>query len=99
MVLNPDICEVTFFSTNCHEAKWQPTISAKNTRLLYNPQPKFLGVTLDRLLSICQMPSTRLPHLEGVELEKGRADGSYKALQLSLLCGSNAATLGRPFPY
>ncbi len=33
----------------------------------------------------CQMPSTRLPHLEGMGVEKAPADESYKALQLSAL--------------
>ncbi len=33
MVLNTDKCEVTFFcDTDSHEANWQPTISANNTR-------------------------------------------------------------------
>ncbi len=49
MVLNADNCEVTFFSTNSHEANWQPTIIANSTRLHHIPLPKFLGVTLDRL--------------------------------------------------
>ncbi len=51
MVLNADKCEVTFFSTNSHEANWQPPIIANSTRLHHNPLPKFLGVTLDGLLT------------------------------------------------
>ncbi len=51
MGLNADKCEVTFFSTNSHEANWQPTFFANDTRLLHNPQLKFLGVKLDRLLT------------------------------------------------
>ncbi len=51
MVLNADKCEVTSFSPTFHEANWQPTISANNIRLHHNPLPKFLGVTLDRLLN------------------------------------------------
>ncbi len=50
-VLDADKCEVTLFSTISHEANWQPTVIAINTRLHHNPQPKFLGVTLDRLLT------------------------------------------------
>ncbi len=64
MVFNADKCEVTFFSTNSHEANWQPTISANNTRLHHNPLPKFLGVTLDRLLTFgphIQSISTKAP--------------------------------------
>ncbi len=59
MVLNADNCEVKFFSTNFHEANWQPTIIANNTRLHHNPQPKFLGVTLDRLLTFG-------PHIQSI---------------------------------
>ncbi len=44
MVLNADRLEMTFFSTNSHEANWQPT---SNTRLHHNLLLKFLGVTLD----------------------------------------------------
>ncbi len=51
MLLNADKCEVTFLSTNSHETNCQPTIIARNTRLLHNPQAKFLGVTQDRLLT------------------------------------------------
>ncbi len=51
MVLNADKCEVALFSTNSHKANWQPTLIDNNTRLHNNPQPKFLGVTLDSLLT------------------------------------------------
>ncbi len=51
MVLNAGKCEVAFFATNPHGATWQPTIIANNTRLHYNPLSKFLGVTLNRLLT------------------------------------------------
>ncbi len=50
MVFNADKCEVTFLSTNSHEANWQPTIIVNNTHILNNLRPKFLGATLDRLL-------------------------------------------------
>ncbi len=59
MVLNADKCEVTFFSTNSYEVNWQPTIIANNTRLHHNPLPKFLGVTLDRLLTFG-------PHIQNI---------------------------------
>ncbi len=58
-VLNADKCEVALFSTNSHEANWQPTIIANNTRLHHNTQPKFLGVTLDRLLTFG-------PHIQNI---------------------------------
>ncbi len=59
MVLNADKCEVALFSTNSHEAHWQPTVIANNTRLHHNPEPKFLGVTLDRLLTFG-------PHIQNI---------------------------------
>ncbi len=68
MVLNADKCEVAFFITNSREANWQPTIIANNARLYHNPQPKFLGVTLDRLLTfgshIQNISKRRLPGAE-----------------------------------
>ncbi len=71
MVLNADKCEVTFFSTNSHEAKWQPTIIANNTIIAFishteqvvNLRPAH-PEHLDK--GGCQMPSARLPHLEDV---------------------------------
>ncbi len=59
MVLNADNCEVTFFSTNSHEANWQPTIIANTTHSHHNPLPKVLGVTLDRLLTFG-------PHIQNI---------------------------------
>ncbi len=59
MVLKADKFEVTFFSTNSYEANWQPTIIANNTRLHHNRQLKFLGVTLDRLLTFG-------PHIQSI---------------------------------
>ncbi len=61
-VLNADECELTFFFTNFLEANWQSTITANNTRLLHNAQPKFLGVTLDRLLTFG-------PHIQSVSIK------------------------------
>ncbi len=59
MVLNAVEREVTFFYPHSHGANWQPTIIANNTRLLHIPQPKFLRVTLDRLLTLG-------PHIQNV---------------------------------
>ncbi len=59
MVLNTDKSKVTFLSTNSHEANWQPTTSVNNTRLHHSPLPKFLGVTLDRLLTFG-------PHIQSI---------------------------------
>ncbi len=70
MVLNTDKCEVTFFSTNFHDANWQPTIITNNTRLHHNPQPKFLGVTLDKLLTLG-------PHIQSIST---KAAARYRVL-------------------
>ncbi len=59
MVLNADKCELTFFATNSHRADWQPSIIVNNTRLYHNPQPKFLEVTLNRLLTFG-------PHIQSI---------------------------------
>ncbi len=97
IVLNADKCEVTFFSTNSHEANWQPTITANSTRLHHHPLPKFLGVTLDRLLtfgphiqSISTKASARCRVIASLTSEewvwkKDQLMTAYNALQLSLL--------------
>ena len=51
LTLNAGKSEVTFFSTDPHEAKWRPTINLGKRRLAYNLSPKFLGIHLDRTLS------------------------------------------------
>jgi hypothetical protein len=43
--------EVSFFSVDPHEAKWQPVEEVEGTRLRFNPTPLFLGVNLGRTLS------------------------------------------------
>ncbi len=110
MVLNADKCEVKFFSTNSHEANWQPTIIANNIRIHRSPQPKFLGVTLDRLLTFG-------PHIQSISINADarcrviasltskkwgwRKDQSmkvYKALQLSLLTYAAPAWQPRAAP-
>jgi hypothetical protein len=50
-MLNLKKCEVSFFSADPHEAKWQPVVEVKGTRLRFNPTPLFLGVGLGRTLS------------------------------------------------
>jgi hypothetical protein len=43
--------KVSFFSADPHEAKSQPVLEVKGTRLRFNPTPLFLGVELGRTLS------------------------------------------------
>ncbi len=62
MVLNGGKCEVPIFSTNFHEANFQPAFIANNTRLLHNPLPKFLGFTLNRLLTFA-------PHTQNIPIK------------------------------
>ena len=49
--LNPKKCESSFFSTDPHQATIQPRLNLLGIPLLFNPTPKFLGVTFDRTLS------------------------------------------------
>ena len=43
--LNPKKCESSFFSTDPHQATFQPWLNLLGITLLFNPTPKFLGVT------------------------------------------------------
>jgi hypothetical protein len=43
--------EVSFFSADPHEAKWEPVVEVEGARLAFNPNPRFLGVELSRTLS------------------------------------------------
>ena len=49
--LNLNKCEVTFFSSNPGESKWQPEVRFGEEVLRYNPNPVFPGVTFDRMLT------------------------------------------------
>ena len=49
--LNPKKCEFSFFSTDPHQANFQPRLNLLGIPLLFNPTPKFLGVIFDRTLS------------------------------------------------
>ncbi|KAL5263755.1 hypothetical protein ACHWQZ_G004972 [Mnemiopsis leidyi] len=51
MNINVEKSEITFFSNDPHEAKWKPNVHALEKEVPYNPNPKFLGVHLDRTLS------------------------------------------------
>ena len=48
--LNPKKCKSSFFSTDPHQATFQPRLNLLGFPLLFNPTPKFLGVTFDRTL-------------------------------------------------
>jgi hypothetical protein len=51
LTLNLKKCEVSFFSADPHEAKWEPIVEVEGKRLAFNPNPLFLGVELGRTLS------------------------------------------------
>lgn len=51
LTLNLRKCELSFFSADVHEVKWQPVVMVKGTVLRFNPTPLFLGVWLGRTLS------------------------------------------------
>jgi hypothetical protein len=44
-------CEVCVFKSSTGEARYAPTVDVGGTVLRYNPNPRFLGVVLDRALS------------------------------------------------
>jgi hypothetical protein len=44
-------CEVSFFSADPHEAKWEPVVEVEGTRLAFNCNPLSLGMELGRTLS------------------------------------------------
>jgi hypothetical protein len=52
LTLNLRKCEVSFFSADPHEAKWEPVVEVKGTRLAFDPNPLFLGVELGMTLSV-----------------------------------------------
>ena len=49
--LNSKKCESSFFSLDPHQATFQPRLNLLGIPLLFNPTPKFLGVTFDWTLS------------------------------------------------
>jgi hypothetical protein len=51
LTLNLKKGEVSFFSADPHEVKWQPVVEVEGMRLVFNPNPLFLGVELGRTLS------------------------------------------------
>ena len=51
MTISKDKTEVTFFSTDPHEARYHPKIFLGTDEVKFNPTPTLLGVVLDRLLT------------------------------------------------
>ena len=52
--LNASKSEASFFTLSTQEAKWRPSIDVEGKKIAYNPEPRFLGVILDR--SLCFGP-------------------------------------------
>ena len=76
LMLNLGKCEVSFFSTDTHEAKWQPHVNVGGASLKFSPTPVFLGVMYDRTLSFRP------------QAERTAASLSKKARLLTALAGS-----------
>ena len=60
--LNPKKCESTFFSTDPHQATFQPRLNLLGFPLLFNSTPKFLGVTLIGLYPLGPMSNPCVPN-------------------------------------
>jgi hypothetical protein len=100
LTLNLKKCEVSFFSADPHEAKWEPVVEVKGTRLAFNPNPLFLGVELGRTL-----PGKEQTDRKAASLSKGSqmlmalsgsdwgwsSDLLRKVYQTSLLSGATYA--------
>ena len=97
MVLNAKKSEITFFSTDSHEASWTPTITVEGTSLPFNSSPKLLGIQYDRILSfsrhtknVCRNVLSRCRVLRAVAAKslgwrKDNLRRVYLALQQSLV--------------
>ena len=60
--LNPKKCESSFFSIDPHQATFQPRLNLLGFPLSFNPTPKFLGVTFDRLYPLGPMSNPCVPN-------------------------------------
>ena len=49
--LNLSKCEVSFFSSDPRKSLWQPSCRIDGAVLRFNPNPVFLGVTYDNMLT------------------------------------------------
>ena len=104
--LNPKKCESSFFSTDPHQATFQPRLNLLGFPLLFNPTPKFLGVTFDRTLSCvpnsthATKPFAQMPLPLGVP-QKNLSPYSTKLLSvrcshMPLLDGSHSSATLQP---
>jgi hypothetical protein len=100
--LNLKKCEVSFFSPDPHEAKWEPVVVVEGTRLVFNPKPKFLGVELGRTLSGKEQAESKAAILTKGSRMLMALSGSdwgwssnllWKVYQTSLLSGATYASL------
>ncbi len=69
--------DMTFFTSNLYEARWQPTIHLEGQPLGFSSLPKLLEITLDRALSFTDLKTVRLEERPTFKI--------YKALHLSVL--------------
>ena len=51
IALNLRKCEVSFFSPDPRESKWQPDVEVAGTPVRFEQNPVFLGITYDRMLT------------------------------------------------
>ena len=80
--LNPSKCEALFFSVDPHQANLQPIVLLLGSRLRFNPNPTFLGVTFDRTLSfskhVSSLKAKFFPHLKALRCISASSWGPSK---------------------
>jgi hypothetical protein len=103
LTLNLIKCEVSFFSADPHEAKWQPVVEVEETILRFNSTPLFLGVGLGRTLSGKEQADRKAASLTKGSRVLTALSGSdwgwngdllWKVYQTSLLSGATYAATG-----
>jgi hypothetical protein len=99
LTLNLEKCEVSFFSADPHEGKWQLFVEVEGTKLRFDPTPLFLGVELGRTLSWKKQADRKVPSLTKESRVLKALSGSdgwtsdlfQKVYQTSLLSGATYA--------
>ena len=91
--------ECSFFTTNSCEASWLPALYVSKQKIIYNPNPKFLGITCDRQLSFdlhASVVCSRIKQQAGALWCLASTDWGYEK---SVLLSTYIATAGPTVMY